>query len=105
MFSKEILKEDLIILESLEHQLVNCSALIKEAYIDLIDLKSTDETTRKNKIFIQDLQDQYLDLQKQIFELKERIYLNYTNVLHISAKTTTPNFPHINNFTGYKNNN
>ena len=97
MFSKDILSEDLVSLDSLQKQQDNCMNLIKQSYLDVLNKDLTAAELDLEKSTIAALQDQYDSLNKEIIILKEQMYLNFTNTFKIDPPNNTPHpFRHIN---------
>jgi hypothetical protein len=99
MFSKEILQKDLEVIEHLRAQRAKCGDIINTSIRDLIE---SDNLSRENiedeKSAIDALNDQFIELTKEIQLLEEQMFLNYTNEFTVNNLPQDPGkgFPHIN---------
>ena len=98
MFSKDILKQDLEALDSLQAQRNSCARLIRDSIRELLESNNSSKIyIADEKSAIQALNDKLLELDKEILLLEEQMFLNYTNEFSINNKPSNHKpFPHIN---------
>lgn len=103
MFSKEILKEGIETLKNLKLERDSCKNILHQCIKELIEINDLNENEiQDEKLAIFDLNENLIELNKEINILEEQIFLNYTNKFKIKKiNSTSPNhiFPHINTIT------
>ena len=103
MFSKQILKDDLQMIESLNSQIKTCREILNKSILNLIqDDNMNDLEIADEKAAILTLSDELSELRNHVDILKDQMFLNYTNTFYVRSKA--PNngkhsFPHINTIT------
>jgi len=99
MFSKEILKEDLEVIQDLKLQQSKCALMIGDAFKNIIENKyMTEKDLEDEKSLIYALNDNSKELNHELEIIEEQMFLNYSNTFAItSSRPSEPGkFPHIN---------